>query len=263
MAVVHASFAQRVDTIHQEWVQDDIGLLKTLEAIDKNDPAAMEKFFLQFDRAKERDTLGFGWTVFSQGKGAGYISVHADFYHYKGKIVSYQLHSRAPSRKELMEQYKTMFAKLLPIDSNGFYYYMFNEAAILKPLATYNGSNKQISTDLLALMSPTSGTTYGIGGGMPPSMLPNRKAFNALKDKLSNDDVITLMYAINPATRLMAFEFYRRNRNRFSNQGEIEAWMIKVYKEKPTIETLSGCFVFHERVEKLVNQFYMLNMKEY
>jgi hypothetical protein len=264
VAICKCSLGQVVDTIHQEWVQNDINLIKTLEAIDKNDPTAMEAFFLQFDRAKQRDTLGFGWTVFTQGKGAGYIGVYADFFHYKGKIVSYQLHSRPPSRKELKEQYKQLFANLLPIDSAGLYFYKFKEGEILKPLHNYKVAVAQpIPLNLLTLMSPTSGTMYGIGGGMPPSMLYNRKAFNAIKDKLSNDEVVTLMYAINPATRLMAFEFYRRNRNRFRSKGDIEAWMIKVYKEKPSIETISGCFVFNEQAEKLVDQFYTLNMKEY
>jgi hypothetical protein len=258
------SFGQVTDTIHQEWVQNDINLVKTLEAIDKNNPTAMEAFFLQFDIGQQRDTLGFGWTVFTQGKGAGYISVNADFFLYKGKIVSYQLHSRPPSRKELKEQYKQLFANLLPIDSAGLYFYKFKEGQILKPLHNYNVATGQtIPLNLLTLMSPTLGTMYGIGGGMPPTMLYNRKAFNAIKDKLSNDEVVTLMYAINPATRLMAFEFYRRNSNRFRNQGDIEAWMLKVYKEKPLIETISGCFVFHERAEKLVDQFYTLNVKEY
>lgn len=163
LAICQYSFGQRADTIHTEWVNNDINIVKALASINKNDPAAMEAFFLQFDDSKQRDTLGFGWSVLTHGKGAGYIGVYADFYHYKDKIISYRLYSRAPSRKELKEQYRTMFANLLPIDSNGFYYYEFNEGAILKPLLNYGSApGKHIPTNHLALMSPATGTMYGI-----------------------------------------------------------------------------------------------------
>lgn len=257
------SFAQRADSLEQEWVQNDINLVKSIEAINKNDAAAMERFFLQFDQKKQPDTLGFGWTLLSLGKGAGYIGVKADFYHYQGKIISYRLYSHATEHKQLKERYRKMLANLLPVDSAGFYYYKYREEELLKPLPQYaKAPGKHIPTWHLPLMSPTAGIVYAVSGGLPPTEFYNRRLFKEKKHELTSDDVTALMYAINPATRLMAFEYYLRHKNQFTNPGRIEAWMKTVYQNKPIIETVSGCFILYERAEKLVNFFSKIDMEK-
>ncbi len=256
LSIGKRALAQSADTLKKEWIRNDINLVKTLDSVGKNNPAALEDFFLQPNNTMKPDTLGFGWTMFSRSRGAGYIRFNANFYHYRGKIVSYQLYSQATTKKELKQQYRQMLASLLPIDSGGIYYYKYHVDELLKPVANYNNApGEHISTRHLTLMSPTDGIMYGYGGGPTPTMLYNRRIFNNAKDRLNNSEIIALMYAINPATRLMAFEYYLKYRKRFTNHKAIEAWMQEVYKNKPFIETISGCFIIQERAEKLVNWY--------
>jgi hypothetical protein len=263
IAICKLSIGQNVDTIHTEWVRNDIELIHTLEKLDKNNPAAFESFFAQFDYQPAKDTLGFGWIEFAPGKGAGYISVKADFFYYQGTIVSYTLFATLPRREELKDQYRQLYAKLLPLDSIGRFYYNYKPESLLQPLQEYNETKylKHIPYALLIYMSPTTSTMYGYAGGISNQLLPNRKMFNTLKDSLTTEQVTTLMYAINPASRLTAIEYYMRNKNRFTNQNEIEKWIQKVYHDRPSVQTISGCIVSYENPAPLVDFYSKLQFK--
>jgi hypothetical protein len=245
---------QQQDTLHKEWVQLDIDLFKTLTKIDKTKPKDVEQFFNQSKRNPNKDTLGFDWVMYHTGKGGGYVSVSVDIYYYKGHIMSYKLTSRLPTRPDLISDYKKLYSTLLPEYIDGTYYYEYKPDNVLKPLKNYNGKNN-VTVQMANYMSPTSDLIYGVAGGLPVTELYNRKFFNGLKNNLTNDQIVTLMYAINPASRLTAIEYYYKHKKEFSNQDKIDLWIEQVYKNKPIIQSISGCIIYNEDSRKLV-EFY-------
>ncbi len=66
---------------------------------------------------------------------------------------------------------------------------------------------------------------------------------------------MTLMYSINPASRLSAIEYYYRHRELFKNRASIEGWIKKVYAQNATVESIGGCIVYRDKPENLVNNF--------
>jgi hypothetical protein len=104
-------------------------------------------------------------------------------------------------------------------------------------------------------MTPSSGTMYGYAGG--GVIMQNRKAFLQIKDSLTADQVVLLMYSINPASRLTAIEYYLQHEDLFSSRQVIDNWVGVVFKATPTIETMSGCFRVTETPQSLFPQYYL------
>jgi hypothetical protein len=74
-----------------------------------------------------------------------------------------------------------------------------------------------------------------------------------------------LMYAINPATRFTAFEFYLGHKERFGERPDIDAWMEQNIAAFHTLPTRVGCSVYEEDTRYLLWQFslrYSLPQKE-
>jgi hypothetical protein len=104
-------------------------------------------------------------------------------------------------------------------------------------------------------MSPTSGLEFGYRGGFGNVLLSNRKAFIGIQKKLTPDEVTTIMYAINPASRLTAIEYYLTHKDLFENTRAIDDWIRKVYAEKPTIQTMDGCIQYETNSKELVEEY--------
>jgi hypothetical protein len=249
-----AAGQQQQDTLHKEWVQLDLELFKSISKIDKNKPQEVEQFFEQLDPSLKKDTLGFDWQLWSTGKAGGYVSIQADFYYYKGQIASYKLYSRLPYRRDLINQYRELYPVLLPEHLDRTYFYSYEPKRLLKPLIQYRG-HRDITPQMANYMLPTPQLTYGIAGGLPVTPLYNRQLFNALKNNLSNNQIVALMYAINPVSRLTAIEYYYKHKKEFSNRDKIDLWIEQVYKAKPVVETINGCFVYNEDARKLVELY--------
>lgn len=99
-------------------------------------------------------------------------------------------------------------------------------------------------------MTPTSGTMYGYaGGGM---IMQNRKAFLEIKDSLTNEQLILLLYSINPASRLTAIEYYWKRKGSLGNNEAIDKWVEQNFKEMPTVKSMSGCFSVTEETKSFV-----------
>ncbi|MEH6512954.1 MAG: hypothetical protein V7734_07620 [Maribacter arcticus] len=64
-----------------------------------------------------------------------------------------------------------------------------------------------------------------------------------------------LMYSKNPATRLMAIEYFTKNKSEFKHTEVMNNWIDKVFAELPTIETLEGCFVMQRDSKALVTEY--------
>lgn len=234
-----------------------MNLIDSIIKLDRNNPIEVEKFFSKYADKEPKDTLGFGWTKFQQGIGAGYISIWAKFFYYRNTIQTYILMARLPSQKELIDEYKSLYLKFIPIDTGNIFCYMYREQNILKPLKEFPGNQKtmSVSKKILEYMSPTSGDTYGFMGGLPMTTVQNRKLFNELKDSLTTDQLMTMMYSINPVSRLTAIEYYFKNSKKYNFNKQADKWIEKVFTEVPVIKTISGCIVGHKNSKSLVEEF--------
>jgi hypothetical protein len=238
--------AQTAFAYNPFWVHIDKKLIKSVVQLDRKNPQAVEQYFRtqkiqRCDTAKEN--LGFGWSMWTPGIGGGYIGISATFFYYHDSIVSYTINPRMPDEKGLIKKYKTLYQDSFSFESDKILPFIYNSDNILRQLKEYNGilTPQTVPRKILEYMTPNSGTMYGYAGGYGGHLLQNRKAFIEIKDSLTNDQVIFLMYSINPASRLTAIEYYLKYKNSFSNQQTLDEWIEINFKEIPTVQTLFGC----------------------
>jgi len=240
-------FVQTTSAYNPFWVHIDKKLIRNIVQLDRYNPQAVEEYFRtqkiqKCDTTKEN--LGFGWTMWTPGIGGGYISISATFFYYHDNIVSYTIDPRMPDEKGLTKRYKKWYQNSFSFESDKIQPFSYNSENILRPLKEYNGTltSQEFPRKTLEYMTPKSGTMYGYAGGYGGHLLQNRKAFIEINDNLTNDQVIFIMYSINPASRLTAIEYYLKNKDSFANQGILDEWIEKNFTETPKIETLFGCF---------------------
>ena len=226
------------------WTHIDKKLIKSVVALDKNNPVAIEQYFKgrklqKADSTKEN--LGFGWTEWDAGFAGGYIAISARFYYYNNEIVSYSITPRLPEEKKLIKRYMKWYGNYFNYSDSAIQVFKFNENAILKPLQDYKGDLNNASANIIQYMTPESGTMYGYRGGYPFYLLQNRQAFLAIKNSLTTKDIELLMYSINPASRLTAIEYYLSNKEKFEKAEVINEWIEKVINETPKTATMFGC----------------------
>jgi hypothetical protein len=236
-------FCQTTFAYNPFWVHLDKKLINGIVKLDKNCPQSIEQYFIKQKCKTKKDNLGFGWTMWTTGIGGGYISISAKFYYYHDSIVSFTLIPALPTEQGLIEKYKKWYGSYFTYDSNNILPYDFNENQILRPLAEYNGTltPHTIPCKILQYMSPKSGTEYAINGNYGAKIPENRKEFAEIKDSLSNDQIVLLMYSINPASRFMAIEYYFKSREQFSDTTTINKWVEKNFTEIPKVEVLMSC----------------------
>jgi antitoxin component YwqK of YwqJK toxin-antitoxin module len=260
---------------HFDWEEKDKKVIAIAEKIDRNNPKNVENIFSQGQKI-HKDTLGFGWTQSYIGLGGGYISIYAYFYYYNDSIISYTIVPEIPSYDtSLQKKYKqwyypffTQFDTIKYTIGQGHSHnytvlkmqpFKYNEQGILQPLKEYSmiKSPTVLSKKILDYMKPDIGgdLSYGWGGGLPVTMFPCRKGFNAIKDSLTKDEITALLYSINPASRLMAIEYCIKKKNTILQDKQIEEWIDRIYKEVPMINTLNGCFGSTESSKSLVEYY--------
>ncbi len=232
----------------------DVDLFQSFSKVDKTKPREVECFFKHFDKDTKKDTLGFDWEMYNTGKSGGYVSLEVNIYYYKGQIASYKLWAELPHRSDLVDQYRKLYTSVLPDYSEGTYLYQYKPDIILKPLTQYQ-KHTDITPQMASYMSPTAELIYGIAGGLPITILNNRQYFNALKNNLSNNQLVALMYAINPVSRLTAIEYYYKHKSEFVSQEKFDAWIERVYQTKPVVQTISGCIIYNDNARKLVDYY--------
>ncbi len=243
--------------VNQDWRKMDINLIDSVALLDRNNPIEVEKFFNKDANKNPKDTLGFGWTKFEKSIGAGYISIWAEFFYYQDTIQSYSLMARLPDEKKLIDEYISLYLKFLPLYNKGWFSYKYKEKNILRPLKEYPGNPNSVkySKNILEYMAPTSGDTYGIVGGLPLTITQNRKLFNKVKNRYTTNQLIAMMYSINPVSRLTAIEYYYKYPKKYNSNKQVDMWIQKVFKEVPFIKTISGCFVDYGSSKLLVDKF--------
>lgn len=235
-------FIQTVSASNPFWVHKDKKLIKGITQLNRTNPQGVEQYFIQkCDTTKEK--LGFGWTMWTPQIGGGYIGISATFIYYLDSIVSYTIKPRMPEEKGLIKKYKNWYQDSFTFESGRILPFIYNSDNILQPLKEYNGkvTPQTVPRKVLEYMTPNSGTMYGYVGGYGGKLIQNRKAFIEIKDSLTNDQVIFLMYSINPASRLTAIEYYLKHKDSFTNQQTLDEWIEKNFTEMPKIETLFGC----------------------
>ena len=233
------------------WANIDKRLINGVIAANTN-AASVEKFFIKGNPKYGAKNLGFGWSERNSAIGGGYISLHATFYYYHDTIRSYTVYPQLPDDKHLHKMYMDWYSKGFSTTGGTIIPYLFGEQNILKPIKQYNKYQTQISQQLLEYMSPTSGDTYGYYGGYANTILQNREAFNKIKNQLTPELAIALLYSINPISRLTGIEYYLKNKSLFNNQAEIEDWAESIYNEVPKVDTLNGCIGSLEDARLLV-----------
>ena len=219
---------------------EDRKLIKSITSIDKAKPLELEQFFKKKEVKQNKENMGFGWSVWRTWAAGGYITIQAVFFYYNDNIVSYSLTPQLPSNQWQQRIYKKWYNNYFDYSATGILPFKYNENAILRPLKNYAGNVESTESKILQYMTPNSGTMFGkYGGGV---MLENWKSFLEIKDSLTNDQVILLMYSINPASRLTAIEHYLQYINKFGDNLVVDQWIKQNFVELPKINIMYGCF---------------------
>lgn len=226
------------------WVQIDKKIIEQLNAIDRANPREVESYFFKHVKTlPERQDLGFGWSKQDVGIGGGYVSFNSTILYRNDTIISFSVYADLPIEKTVIERYREWFGEAFVIDSNKRYTFNFQEDRLSRPLTEYDGALKPelLPLDILNYASPHSGTMYGYSGGINNTLLANRRTFKSIETNLSGDEIYFLMFSTNPASRLTAIEYYKRNPDKFENRDKIDSWIEIVYRELPKVNTLIGC----------------------
>lgn len=241
--------------LNPAWIKLDKQLIAQVNALIKATPTSAERYFARNVRAGHE--LGFGWRSRELAAYGGYTTVYATFYYRHDSLMSYAIHPTLPDEPILQKTYLTWYApsfRLKPARLNPVY---FHKAVLSKPLAAYQQRYPVGSTSpaIDHYMSPESGVAYGYSGGEVAHLLQNRASFRNLQVNLSVDQLVRLMYATNPASRLTAIEYYLNNKNLFANRAPIEQWIETVFQELPEVESIHGCIGGKYKARDLVAEF--------
>lgn len=224
-------------------VQKDKALMRSIVKLDKLNPIDVEAFFRRKSRNGKEENLGFGWKMWATQINKGYVSVKAYFYYRNDSLMNYSIRVFPPSEMELLQQY-TQWSR----DHFGDSLLLFDPRIMryqkgLMILPFYRGviSIDSLSKNVLEYLSPESGVEYGYRSGSEGVIPENRRAFNDLKDDLTEEEVLLLMYSVNPATRFTAMEIYIKDRRNLEYDVEILEWMELNFTEIPFVMTYFGC----------------------
>ncbi|HMK27247.1 MAG TPA: hypothetical protein VK483_14545 [Chitinophagaceae bacterium] len=267
---IHSSFGQS----HPDWEESDRKIIAILTSINRENPREVEAAFA-INGNIPKQNLGFGWKQSFLALTGGYIHIYACLYYYNDNIVSYTIQPELPYQRDLKEKYLNWYGRDYTLFDTVVYEYRntkvekvvmrpfkYHEDEILKPLTEFvNKDEIKLSEKMLEYMSPGSGMEYGWGGGYPPTMFRNRKAFNQLKDSLTMDEARVLLYSINPASRLTAIEFYRKKDPTLLQEPDISCWIERIYEEVPEIFTLNGCLGRLQNCRELVEKYSKIDLK--
>ena len=204
--------------------------------------------------SKEKENLGFGYSRVEGQKGQGYISIWYVMVFKNNDLIAYELTPDLPDERLLKDRYLKLYKGIYGMNGDRVYNRYYNLEAAELPLKN-NISSKTPNETLRYLMTPFSGIRYGYSGGLGGFLFLNRELYESQKDLITPEICEVLLYSKNPATRLLAAEYYTQNKSDFSNTKQIDEWLDKVYQEIPIIGTMEGCIVTSGKSEELVAQY--------
>ncbi len=201
---------------------------------------------------ERRENLGFGYQLKQSGKGLGSMTINYQILYYKNEIVSYQLTTRIPNKsKRLKRLYKEKLSTLFKVNEDykvePIYFGIDNS---IEPLT---GIEKRNNDNLNEIMSPFSSIIFGNYCGESMTLMNNRKLFDQI---VESGNCEYLLYSKNPATRLMAVEFYYCNLTEFSDtqKKSIETRITELNRKPMLTRTCSGCIIGGELTEKIITE---------
>lgn len=251
------SFQQPIAVEHA-WVKTDQKLISNLITSIKAGPKQVEHFYHVRSGIEKEEKLGFGWTYKKARVGGGYISIPSVLYYENGRLISYIIYPRLPQERALATQYQSWYSGCFPIDSKGIAPVQYNSIVLHQALLSYKAT-PTVSTEILHYMSPASGTEYGYTGGVAGTVLANRKNFLAIRSQLRPQDILLIMHAFNPASRLTAIEYYWKHKKLFANHLAIDQWVERVFNELPQVDTMFGCIAMKSSARALVHKYSQMN----
>ncbi|WP_237700979.1 hypothetical protein [Lacinutrix sp. 5H-3-7-4] len=249
LGIWNFSFSQKTE-VEKYYVRVDTSFVSELKlAYETSTEELIKTLEVKNDK---REDLGFGYQLKQSGKGLGSMTINYEILYYKNEIVSYRLTTRIPNKsKRLKKLYKEKLSTLFKVDEDykvePIYFGIENAN---EPLA---GIEKRNRGNLNEIMSPFSSIIFGTYCGESMTLMNNRKLFDKI---ISIDNCEYLLYSKNPATRLMAVEFYYCNLTEFSDvQKKSIDTRIEELKRKPMLtRTCSGCIIGVNMTEKIITE---------
>nr|WP_067062466.1 hypothetical protein [Mucilaginibacter sp. L294] len=239
------------EKIEEGWIKADSIFIEQVTKSYKSNPSNL--WLILPDKTDPKTKLGFNYYLIKGSNGKGYVSFFYEFVIYNNQLVSYEIKAQMPSDERLKTRYKKFYSNLINFNKYEYpepLYYGYDE--MIKPLKniTINSSRK----DIQFLMTPYSGTRYGVYGGDPITIIPNRALFDKVKKYISPPICRLLLYSKNPATRLYGIEYYYLHPKLFTNKSTFENRIREVFKEMPEVETMSADVILYGNSEKLIRQ---------
>ncbi|WP_338731459.1 hypothetical protein [Mangrovimonas cancribranchiae] len=249
LGIWNFSFSQKTE-VEKYYVRVDTSFVTKLKkAYETSTEELIKTLEVKNDR---REDLGFGYQLKQSGKGLGSMTINYQILYYKNEIVSYELTTRIPNKsKRLKKIYKEKLSNLFKVNDDfkvePIYFGIENSTEPLTGIEKWNNNN------LNEIMSPFSSIIFGTYCGESMTLMNNRKLFDQI---IESDNCEYLLYSKNPATRLMAVEFYYCNLTVFSDvqKKSIDA-RIGELKRKPMLtKTCSGCIIGGELTGKIITE---------
>ncbi len=245
-----------LDSINENWVRADSLFLSELKRILKIDERNIINI-LKIDENDKKTELGFGYEKIKGSMGKGYVSIFYNLIFKEGQVISYEFSPQLPRNKSLTKRYKKLYSGIFKIENNIIYNRYYNIEEMENSFGNLN-SDISLNENLKFLMTPFSGTRYGFSGGYGGSIFVNRKIFLYERKNITPEVCQFLMNSKNPGTRLMAIEYYIKNRSEYKDTESIDKWIETVYSELPRIATMDGCFLISRDSKELVSEYVKL-----
>ncbi len=199
---------------------------------------------------ENRENLGFGYQLKQSGIGKGSLSVRYNILYYNNEVIAYELDTYIPNKSNRIKKiYRTKLSGLFEIDQDDKVKPLVH--GISNATDPLDGIEKRNDSALDEVMNPFSGILYGNRCGYGMRVLHIRNIFEAI---ISNENCEYLLYSKNPATRLMAIEYYYNHLDEF-NQDQQEAIKLRIEKLKrnPMLtKVCSGCMAGGQLTGKLI-----------
>ncbi len=247
--IFHFSFSQKTE-VEKYYIRVDTSFVSKLKKAYQTSTEELIKV-LEVKNEK-RENLGFGYQLKVSGKGLGSISIDYQILYFKNEIVSYKLSTHIPNKaKRLKKLYKERLSEIFEV--TGDYKVKPIYFGLEKANEPLTGIDKMTENNLNGIMNPFIGTFYGNYCGSGMHLMNNRKVFDEIID-IENCEY--LIYSKNPATRLMAVEFYYCNLSQFRDEQKKSIELrIKELKRKPMLtRTCHGSFAGGELTEKIITR---------
>ncbi len=242
------SFSQKTKII-KEWVmKDTLFISQVTKAYNTSTKKLFEVLEVDDD---ELEKLGYDYYLRTGSNGKGYISFEYKILYFKNKIIAYELLVNIPSEsRKTKNLYKEKLSKLFDINDN--FKVKPIKLGIEKAFKSLK-SKMDIPIEIEKIMSPFVGITYGGYCGFAGRLLPNREIFNKV---INASNCQFLLYSINPASRIMAVEYFYCNRSSFNSAQiiEIEKRIIEIEKQVPLTRTCSGCIYGKDLTKEIVKK---------